>query len=282
MLAKINIIRVRPKLIVATCLLLTMTIGAPVFANPEETDEVLSRKISAITLISVENVAKGVEKEMAVIKAVVEFIAMDDKIKAADPNALASQLTEIKNSRPIIETIFWADPDGNFVASDGNKGSVSDQDYFQEAVQKQATVVAGEPVVSKSTGKLVVMVATPVKENNQIIGFIGATANIDVVHNFVNEQIIGMSGYTYLVGKSGLIFIHPDKEMAMKRNISTIPVLADMWRAALAGNKVITQSFNDIFVCMPVPGTSWVVYGRAFKEEVIWEISGRIKPKFKR
>ncbi|MDT8902390.1 cache domain-containing protein [Anaeroselena agilis] len=276
MVTKINIKRVKTNLVVVTCLLLIITFGSPVFANPEETNDELSIKALAFALGRTEAVAEGVNKEITAIKAMVEHIAMDDKIKAAVPSA-ASRMAEIKNIRPTIEMLFLAAPDGNFVASDGNKGSVADQDYFKQAVQKQATVVAGEPVVSKSTGKLVVMVATPVKQNNQIIGFIGAAVNIDAVNNFISEQTIGMTGYAYLVGRSGLIFIHPDKEVRMKRNIASFPIFADMWRAALAGNKVVTQSGNNIFVCMRILGTSWVVYGRAFKDSVIWEITGRIK-----
>jgi methyl-accepting chemotaxis protein len=279
--AEINIKSIKTKVIVATFLLLTITIGGPVFANPEEADAALARKASEITLRNAEAVAEGVAKEMAAIKAVVEFIAMDDKIKAADPIAVASRMAEIKNSQPTIETLFLAAQDGNFVDSDGNSGSVADRDCFKEAVQKQVTVIADGPVVSESTGKLVVVVATPVKENNLIRGFIVAAVNIDAVEKFIAKQKFGKTGYAYLIGKSGLIFIHPNKQVAMKRNIVTIPVkaLADMWQAVLAGNKVIEQYVfggeEKLIVCVPVPGTSWVICGSANKAEVMAEINAR-------
>ncbi|MBP2634405.1 MAG: Methyl-accepting chemotaxis protein [Firmicutes bacterium] len=266
---------IKTKLIVATCLMLAVTVGTLVFFNLRATEIALSEKIAEVTIGNAETAAEGVAKEVAAVKAVVEFIALDDKIKAANQISVVSRLAEIKKTQPKIDSLGFAGTDGKYIDSSGTALSVAEREYFKEAAQKQATVISGEPVVSKATGKLVAVVVSPVRENNQIVGFVIAAVNIDTIKEYILGRKIGNGGYAFLVGKSGLVVIHPNDQVAMKRNFLTedVGALKDMIQEALSGKKGVREYEFDGLVKFAgytsVPGTPWAMCSTNIKAEAM-------------
>jgi methyl-accepting chemotaxis protein len=282
-IVNIRLMSIKTKLIVATCFILAITVGIISFVNLRGSTTALSGKIEEVMLGNAEIAAEGVAREVAAIKAVVEFIAVDDKIRAADQNVVISRMAEIKKNQPKIDTLFFAGLDGKYFDSSGVAGSVTEREYFKEAKQKQATVIS-DPVISKVTGSMVVVVVVPVKENGQMKGIIGAAVNIDAIKEYVLGRKIGKDGYAYIIGKSGLVFIHPSEEVAMKRNFITedLGALSEMTKAGLAGKKGATEyQFGGITKFAgytPVPGTPWAVSTAMSKTEAMAEI-GAIRNK---
>ena len=276
--ANIRVRSIKTRLIVATCFILAITIGILSFFNLRGSERALSENIEEIMLGNAETAAEGVAKEVAALKAVVEFIAVDDKIRGANQNVVIPRMAEIKKTQPKIDSLFFVGPDGKYFDSNGATGSVEARDFFKEAAQKQATVISGDPVVSKETGKLVVVVVVPVKENSQLKGFIGASVNIEAIKEYILGRKIGKDGYAYLIGKSGLVFIHPSEEVAMKRNFVTEDVgqLREMAKVSLAGKKgAMEYQFDGITKFAgytPVPGAPWAVSTTMSKAEAMADI----------
>jgi len=273
---------IKTRLIMFSCLILVISIGVASFFNLRSSQIALNEKIEESMLANAETAAEGIGREVAAMRAIVEFMATDDKLKVTDPNIVAVRLTEMKKNMPQIDSLFLANSSGHFISDNGLAGTIAEREYFKDIVQKKETVVAGDPVVSSVNGKLVSVVITPVKgEQGQIIGYAGAAIQIAGISDYVLNRKFGKEGYTYTLGKSGTFFIHPDAQVAMKKNILTdngvSPALVELAKTALAGKKGVKEyDFNgDIRYAgiAPVPGTSWVVGTTLPKEEALASIS---------
>jgi len=272
---------IKTKLIIFACLVLTISIGVAGFFNLRGSQMALNEKIEENMIESAETAAEGIGKDVAAMKAVVEFITMDDKIKSSDPNIVVARLAEMKKSMPKIENLLFADSNGRYIGANGAAGSVADREYFKEVLQKKETVISGDPVVSTFSGKLVAVTITPVKgDQGQITGYLAAGIQIDGITNYVLNRKIGKQGYTYAFGKSGMLFIHPDENVAMKQNVLSndmSPALVELAKTALAGKKGAKEyEFNGSMKfagCAVVPGTSWVVGTSLPKDEAFVRIN---------
>ncbi|MBP2625753.1 MAG: mcpA 6 [Firmicutes bacterium] len=272
---------IKTKLIIFACLILAISIGTASFLNLRSSQMALNEKIEENMLANAETAAEGIGKDVAAMKAVVEFIAMDDKIKSNDVNIVVSRLAEMKKSMPKIENLLVVNSTGNYIGADGKAGSVANREYFKEVLQTKATVVSGDPVVSTFSGKLVAVTITPVKgDQGQIIGYLSAGIQMDGITNYVLNRKFGKEGYTYTFGKSGTFFIHPNENIVMKDNIlgaDKKPELVELAKAALAGKKGVKEyEFNGSMRyagCAPVPGTSWAVGTALPREEALARIS---------
>nr|WP_321502271.1 methyl-accepting chemotaxis protein [uncultured Dethiosulfovibrio sp.] len=77
------------------------------------------------------------------------------------------------------------------------------------------------PFVDMVTGNTVVSVVCPSYSSYDggLIGVVGADLDLAVLEEQVKGQSIGGVGQVYLIDQSGLAVIHPDKEVAMKKNL---------------------------------------------------------------
>lgn len=271
---------IKTKLIIFSCLILTISIGIAGFLNLRSSQSALNEKIEENMIANAEAAAEGIGKEVSAMKAIVEFIAKDEKLKTGDLNIVGMRLKDLKKSMPQIETLFFVDLNGKYIAADGTAGTVAEREYFKEILQKKETVVSGDPVESKVSGKLVSVVITPIKGNqNQIVGYSAASMQINAITSYVLNRKFGNGGYTYAFGKSGDFFIHPDEKVAMKDNILSddkSSELIALAKTALDGKKAAgSYEFKGNMKyagCSPVPGTSWVVGTSMPKDEALAQI----------
>ena len=144
------------------------------------------------------------------------------RVQTMDWNIIGPYLrSEISTKLDIYDHIFVADTYGNYSTTlNSNAGSIADRAYFK-AVMEGRTVVS-EPVISKTTGNRIVVVAVPIKnEKREIIGLIGGAINLIKLYQFVDSSEFGNEdSYSYIIDKNGTIISHPDKSYIMRQNIS--------------------------------------------------------------
>ncbi|WP_094607519.1 Methyl-accepting chemotaxis protein McpB [Sporomusa silvacetica DSM 10669] len=276
----IHIKSIKTKLIFCICLLLALSAVVLGFYNLKSSQIALSVKVEENMIANAEIAAEAIGKEVAAMKAIVGLVALEDKFKSGDAGIISARLTELKKSMPNMENLFFVEPNGNYVGANGSAGSVAENEFFKDVLQKNETVVSGDPAISPISHKLVAVVITPVKgEQGQIRGYVAASIMIDNISDYVINHKIGKSGYTSTFGKSGIIFINPKKEVVMKLNLLSDagPVLSELTQNALNGNKVAKVydygGSAEYAACVPVPGTSWGVGTVLPREEALASIT---------
>lgn len=104
---------------------------------------------------------------------------------------------------------------GNYIHLDGNAyngNNYSDRTYFKEALKGNTTV--SEPLVSKTTGELSIIVAAPVWKDGIVDSEVTAVIYIVPTETFLNDIVasLGMSKNTeaYMLDATGNIIAHKD------------------------------------------------------------------------
>ncbi len=170
----------------------------------------------------------------------------------------------IENST-IYETMFLADAAGDYYITEGEAGNIADRPYFRE-VMSGHTVVA-DPVISRATGRSVLVVAAPLLENGTPAGLVGLTVSLEDLSESIVTRQIGATGYPYIVQGDGLVIAHPDQSLVLSLNTITDESLDQNLRGAMqdvtAGNngvsRYIFEGIDKYVAYAPVPLLSWAV-----------------------
>lgn len=143
------------------------------------------------------------------------------------------QLNRLVKGYDIFTALLLADTTGKLVAafdattyaqSESVKSvNVSERDYFQ------AVVKSGKPFItniltSKSTGKQVIILATPVFQQEKTIGVLVGSIDIHSIdHIFAANEKQDDSKYAFLVDCKGVFICHPDKKLMGSSNLNDLP-----------------------------------------------------------
>ena len=154
-------------------------------------------------------------------------------------------------------------PNGISHDSAGKTGNLKERSYFQKAIGGQASI--GDPVISLATGKLVSVVAVPVKANGKVIGVLFGAINLDEISKKVLDIKVTQTGSAYVLQSDGLIIIHDNKDMAMKINgLQDSSLQPEQKRAAekmVRGEKGVAyysyKGDERMVSFAPVSGTGW-------------------------
>ncbi|MFM7885509.1 MAG: methyl-accepting chemotaxis protein, partial [Pseudanabaena sp.] len=127
-------------------------------------------------------------------------------------------LTKYANNYGIYDSIAVFDLQGNTIVQmrDGKPiSNYSDRPYFQEAL-KTGKPVLNPPAKSKSSGKVSVEIAVPIRdtETNQIIGALRTRIPVKVIEDLVSTTDKGES--YHVVDPKGVIFVSQDKDKVGK------------------------------------------------------------------
>nr|WP_320147088.1 methyl-accepting chemotaxis protein [uncultured Anaeromusa sp.] len=192
----------------------------------------------------------------------IEVLTRTPVMQTGDLNQIMPYLKEEAKLNPVYARFLVADLQGNTRYSNDTNANLADREYFQQA--KAGKFVIADPVIAKVDGKMVVVVAGPIKKNGQVIGVLGGTITVDELINVVNEVKVGQSGYAYVTQKNGLIIMHPEKERVMKENIhadaekdAALKPLVAVTEGGKNLARYVAQGAEKYIVYNPIGGTSW-------------------------
>ena len=226
-----------------------------------------------------EEIAALIDNWLLTSKLEMAGIATSPVLRAAKPEEIGPYLTFLKREHGRYENYGFVFPDGTFYDDAGNKGSLKEREYIQTALR--GTVAVSDPVVSRGSGKLVTVVAVPVKVGNQVVGAVFGAINLDSMTEKVMSIKVGKSGYATLLRADGLAIIHPDKNFVLKANPVTDTNFPAELRAVFArvitGEKGVTEySYAGIprmLAFTPISGAKWFVSLNVPTTEVTESIS---------
>lgn len=116
------------------------------------------------------------------------------------------------------DIFFIARADGTYHSNEGiQKANLSTRAYWQPVMSGQ--VVASDPVVSKSTGKVVSVIIAPIKDDSgKVIGAMAGNVLINNIRNLISME----NSYSYIVNSNGLIIVHDDDEISRTLNLTKL------------------------------------------------------------
>jgi len=203
-----------------------------------------------------------------------------DALKTSDYEIVAHELNEIyKNLQWDRTTIFLTDKNGiskvdtKFPNQQGI--DLSDREYFIKA--KNGVPNVSDPVFARNAtgreGKTVIVVCAPIFENNIFLGICGMVFTTQYIADIISRTTMGEAGYAYLLNKDGLVLVHPDPDIVLKRNLFKWPttlVIKDIVNSGQPGVAFYTfGGVEKIAGINQVKHTGWTVAYTQTKAEIM-------------
>ncbi len=134
---------------------------------------------------------------------------------AASYKEKVTELSKEAAANEKIEQLNLYDLSGVRTTSDGQTVSVADREWFQAACAGKN--FASEPLLARSSNKLVIVLAVPVYDNNRkISGILNCVIDGFWLSDQINDIVVGQTGYCYVLGTTGTSIAHKDSKIIEK------------------------------------------------------------------
>ena len=166
------------------------------------------------------------------------------------------------------DTFFVTNAQGVTISDDADGAlreqevSFSDRDYFI-AARNTGKVAVGQAIISRNTGKPIIVIAVPIKTASGVFGGIfGLAVKLDELSRKITSVKIGSTGYPFMIDKTGLIVAHPRSEFILDLNVGNLEgmeSICDSMTAQKTGVENYTFEVDKIAGYAPVPLTEWSI-----------------------
>jgi len=189
---------------------------------------------------------------------------------------LMSEFEAVETAEPRISSVYFGDANGNmFIYPEQQLPEGYDprvRPWYQEAVRANGPVWS-EPYEDAATGKWVVTFAIPVYYEGKIVGVVGMDVFIDTLAQTIDQAKIGETGYAYVVGQDGTVYMHPNHDYIMNFNVfkeESLKTVADIIRSGKdTGTAVYTwEGVQSVVAGVKIPSTGWYAFAKVPTEEV--------------
>jgi len=255
----------RLKLTIVTVLLFVVALGVLAGLNYWQAQKMLQESTETELNTLVYSRANEISKMFETNRTDLAAIARSPIMASGDANAIKAYLTAEVNNSKKFQTMFWTDASGNLTDTKGGTGNVAQVDFFPRAMNGETIIT--DPTNSGATGTQVVVIITPLKVGDRIIGILAGEVGIDEVTKLVLGTKIAQTGYAFVLRNDGLTIIHPNSELENKSNPLTDPnesqALKSATASAIKGNQTITTYNSGVEVkylaYAPISGTHWIL-----------------------
>jgi len=218
-----------------------------------------------------------VSKDISTRLVILQEIANRARTRTMDWNTQKVSLTPDVESHGYLD-LAVVTPDGTArYVLEGSTAQLGDRDYIQKSLAGEA--VTSDVLISRVTGKPVVMAAAPITVDDKVTGALIGRLDGDALSQLILTMGFGKSGYAYLVNKKGVIVAHPNKEMVVTqfapiekvKEDPSLTELAQVFEAMLTNGRGTGEYFfnkkNIIVGYAPVEGTDLILAVAAEKGE---------------
>ncbi|KOA20452.1 methyl-accepting chemotaxis protein McpA [Clostridium homopropionicum DSM 5847] len=184
------------------------------------------------------------------------------------------------------EHFFLSDTKGISISDSNPKTlkvlNISSREYFQKALKGEFNI--SNTLVSKVDGRIVVVFAAPVKdENNRVISVISNSIYIDFFSKYLKEMTIGQTGYMYLVDSVGTVLSHPNTALIAKPADNSI--IKEVVEKIKTGEEVkpevkeyeSSDGVKRIQAYEVIPGVNWILGSTTTVSEMQSEANAMLK-----
>ena len=173
--------------------------------------------------------AARVQGDMELMISQLEDLASIQRVRAgADKGQIVTAMAEAYQRLGKFDAIVFVSPDGAGVNNTGTTAAYAERDYFKKVIATKKPVIS-DPLVSRSTGKLAVIVAVPVMNNGQLTGVLVGTFAVERLDKMISNLRFLDTGYGHLSDDSGNLIAHPQHpEYVNKLNLSEKKVNSEL------------------------------------------------------
>lgn len=231
-----------------------------------------------------DNVREKVKEYVAVIETAVEH----DAVISMDYQKAEPYLNRIiEESGNVWSHFLITDGEGIEIAHTEGEvhhgTSIAERDYFSVPWNKEETIVC-EPTFSKSTGRRILAIGTPIYQNDQLSGVLVGFVRLEYISQILNEYEFTENSYVFMLNSDGKLAAHPKEEIVLHENWYTpedeasqkaieamSPTMARAIEAMVQGQEGVLIGDSYMYTYVPV-GISGMSLGIASPESEAYAI----------
>jgi len=266
-------IKIKLMLAIAIMMILSLTVVAS-FSYWKSSD-LLTGQTEDTLKIQTDAISKECSLWLSARQSDMEMLANTSDLVSGKPEAVLSYIIQEDKRLILYDGIFVSNINGDGFSSRGWKGSIKERTYFQDVMKTEKTVFS-DVLLNKSTGKLSIIVSSPIKKDGKVVGLVGANIPFSIIQEQVNATKVGDTGSNFMIQKDGFVIVHPNTELVMNLNLledKTISAeLRDVAKKMTQGEAGIAKytynGIEQIAAYAPVAGTDWAIAANMEKREM--------------
>ncbi|WLR50411.1 methyl-accepting chemotaxis protein [Bacillus tianshenii] len=150
---------------------------------------------------------------------------------------------------------------------DESKLDLSDRSYIKKALTGEANM--SDVIISRKTNSAVIMMAVPIKQNENIIGALIARIDGYYLSDILKDITYGKSGYSFIINNKGTFLGHENRDFVLNQvnyveeaeKEPTLKPLSDLLMTMTKGDKGINhfklEGIDKVAGYAPINGTDW-------------------------
>ncbi len=225
------------------------------------------------------SVAKMIDSVLLTDIGAVSLMASTPEIGSMNWDRQKAFIEKIDATKTGIQEFWIVDSDGTGRYIDGSTLALGDREYVKRALS-EGKVVLSEPVLSKKTNELVLVIAAPVfpEGTSKAGGILCGRISLEDLQKTVDGFSWGETGYVFVLDRKGMVVLHPNKEHrgtldASKESKAITGELAEIVRKGLAGasgiDRYMFEGREKLAAFSPAGMTGWLVFTSAYQDEFV-------------
>lgn len=212
---------IQTRLLLVLLPLILVVLGALSGASYYLAKQSLTKSIDEMGRAVGTDYSNRVQADMERMLTQLDDLASIQRIRTGtDKVHISEALAEMQKRVGIFDAVIFISPDGSGIASTGQTASYGEREYFKKVLSTKKAVIS-DPLVSKTTGNLAVVLAVPVMNNGQLTGVLIGTFSMERMSKMVSDLKFLDTGYGQVSDNSGIIIAHPKRpDLVGKLNLT--------------------------------------------------------------
>ncbi|MCR4954372.1 MAG: HAMP domain-containing protein [Treponema sp.] len=197
-----------------------------------------------------------------------DYYVNNDIVQSGDFDAAGEWLFAHESVRSSdFDYIMLVDAQGLSYNDIGTRTNIADRDYFKAILQQGKDTYIDDPVVSRTTGQIIVHFTRAVKKNGKNIFAVVGVMPLEKINKEINVIKFGTNAYGWILTSDGTVMAHRSPDYIMKKNFITNPTpgheeITDIAKKMIKGETGWGtvrghDAANDLVVYKPIAGTPW-------------------------
>ncbi len=264
------------KILLPVLLTTIVVLAAIAVISFSQSKAIIESDVEAIAEAKVNKLIWQADDKLANYKSVMKNLATTKEVAEGDIDGIKALLEKGPDLYGDFSFVLITDRDGNYLATSGASGNIAGRAYFKEVTARGFTVIS-DPVISKSMGVPITVIATPIYEegSSAVVGIVGGVVEMSYLSDAIIKEEFGDRGYAYMINRDGSVLAHPETDLIMNPdvNFKNIPGLETISNNMTLGDKSVEEYVfegeNKIAAYGPIPSTGWSVAVTAYQSEVL-------------
>jgi methyl-accepting chemotaxis protein len=200
---------IQTRLLLVLLPLILVVLGALSGASYYLAKQSLTKSIDEMGRAVGTDYSNRVQADMERMITQLDDLASIQRIRTGTDKAQISEaMAEMQKRVGIFDAVIFISSDGSGITNTGQTDSYGEREYFKKVLVTKKAVISN-PLVSKVTGKLSVVLAVPVINNGQLTGVLTGTFSMERMTNMISDLKFLDTGYGQVSDDSGIIIAHP-------------------------------------------------------------------------